>query len=481
MKLTIKKIAEMQAFVHNNIKQKHDIIGFSLFSAWLLSVPFEGQIFHGFIEQAGLEGNIHITLAILAHFIGLFISGFFIKNGKTVKTTMLISIIACIVGSLFFFLPLSIFWYFSIHIVSFFSGLFVASWGYYFKRYSQKGQRLRVAADVLIYTNLIMILINVIAINISLSIALALSITGLLGALFLINTLETISEDSFYKKEDNLEVAEKKTRNLTPIIILAVFILIITINSGLMYQVVNPAFSHFTLLTSFYWAVPYILALLIIKNWPSKTKLPYILYIALAMIGISYISFISLGINITSYLLINTLMLGAFGVFDLFWWSILGSLLDYYDNPVKVWGIGLSMNVLGILIGGIYANRMIIDENYLKSSIIALIVVLTIIIILPILNNQLLSILKKHAFLLVSYSTENKKLLISVTDFKDKDKLTKREIEVVSLLLQGYTYKAISEELNISSNTIKYHSKNIYQKYNVNSKMELIKKLKRIK
>ena len=62
-----------------------------------------------------------------------------------------------------------------------------------------------------------------------------------------------------------------------------------------------------------------------------------------------------------------------------------------------------------------------------------------------------------------------------ITDFQDDKQLTDREIEVVELLLKGYTYRAIAERLVISENTMKYHVKNIYQKLNINSKMELIK------
>ena len=46
-------------------------------------------------------------------------------------------------------------------------------------------------------------------------------------------------------------------------------------------------------------------------------------------------------------------MLGACGIFDLFWWSILGEMLELDNNPSKLLGIGLSANVLGVLLGGL--------------------------------------------------------------------------------------------------------------------------------
>jgi DNA-binding NarL/FixJ family response regulator len=52
--------------------------------------------------------------------------------------------------------------------------------------------------------------------------------------------------------------------------------------------------------------------------------------------------------------------------------------------------------------------------------------------------------------------------------------LSEREKQVASLLLQGKTYKTIAGELFISENTVKYYVKNIYSKFNIQSRAELI-------
>ena len=59
-----------------------------------------------------------------------------------------------------------------------------------------------------------------------------------------------------------------------------------------------------------------------------------------------FIGFMSLEHSAFGYLIINTLMLGVCGIYDLFWWSILGEMPDFHDNPATVLGIGLSANVL---------------------------------------------------------------------------------------------------------------------------------------
>ena len=53
-------------------------------------------------------------------------------------------------------------------------------------------------------------------------------------------------------------------------------------------------------------------------------------------------------------------------------------------------------------------------------------------------------------------------------------KLTKRQAEVMTLLMQGKTYKAVGGVLGVSENTVRSHVKKIYAKVRVTSRMELL-------
>lgn len=55
--------------------------------------------------------------------------------------------------------------------------------------------------------------------------------------------------------------------------------------------------------------------------------------------------------------------------------------------------------------------------------------------------------------------------------------LSRREKEVITLLLQGKSNKQIALSLDVSERTIEFHLKNIYAKSQVNSRVELILKL----
>jgi DNA-binding NarL/FixJ family response regulator len=54
--------------------------------------------------------------------------------------------------------------------------------------------------------------------------------------------------------------------------------------------------------------------------------------------------------------------------------------------------------------------------------------------------------------------------------------LSEREKEVLSWLVNGYSYKMIAAKLFISLETVRTHIKNIYEKLQVNSKSEAVAK-----
>lgn len=45
------------------------------------------------------------------------------------------------------------------------------------------------------------------------------------------------------------------------------------------------------------------------------------------------------------------------------------------------------------------------------------------------------------------------------------ENLTKREYQIISLILEGISTKDIAQKLNLASNTISTHKKNIFYKY----------------
>lgn len=54
--------------------------------------------------------------------------------------------------------------------------------------------------------------------------------------------------------------------------------------------------------------------------------------------------------------------------------------------------------------------------------------------------------------------------------------LSKREIDILSGLVKGHTYKDLARELTLSVETVRSHLKNIYEKMHVHSKSEAVAK-----
>ena len=447
------------------------VLVFSLFSSWMLSFIFEGQIFQCIAKEYNFPADSIIIGSSAAMFSGLLLSGFFIKTKMHTKRLFLYSYPLFIAISIIFFFPPSALWNMGIILGSFISGCCVASWGFYFKTVSEKNERIKTAADVLIISNIIMIILNAAAINISPYIGLSLSVVILIFAFIL--ALKLPSDYNYDKNHVNKKSESLSVSSL--LLFFYLFIVILTINSGLMYHVVNPAFNHLTILTSWYWAVPYVAAIFILRSFSQKIKTSYILYVAIAMIGLSFIAFIALDRSVTSYFIINTLMLGSYGVYDLFFWSILGVMLDYHENPAKIFGIGLSANVLGIVLGGFVGNNLIMNNlQSINPSLLAFAVVCITLALLPPLNKHLSTLLRGHTYLSVFTEMPEFKQNSEIDKISAFGNLSEREKQVASLLLQGKTYRTIAGELFISENTVKYYVKNIYSKFNIQSRAELI-------
>lgn len=461
-----------RGFLSINLNERNlSIVVHSFFSAWMLSFLFEGRIFYEFLDLYALSSQTMIFGGIGAMFIGLLLSGLLIKTKRDAKRLYLFAFPLFILLSLPYFSSPTILWTAGIIAGSLLSGACVAAWGFYLKSGTPKSERIKTVADMLILSNVLMILLNTAAVYISPQTGLALSLLMLAGAfLFALKLPVDKSEAPF------ISASKDTTTGIGGLLaFLCLFIVIITINSGLMYEVVNPAFMHLDWLTSWYWALPYIAALFVMRNMPSKISRTYILYMAITMIGFSFIGFMCLDRSAASYLIINTLMLAACGIYDLFWWSILGEMLDFHRNPAIVLGIGLSANVFGVLLGGLIGSTVTsVGAAGFHPTLLALAVVCITLALLPPLTGGLSVLLRNHAYLSRFIEMPVQEQVSRFDRIADTGNLSERERKVASLLLQGKTYRAIAAELYISENTVKYYVKNIYSKLNIQRRGELI-------
>ncbi len=360
-------------------------------------------------------------------------------------------------------------WVIVLPLVSFLTGIVITSNGHLIKSFIPPESRTKAVADILIYGNVLLIAAHILAYNtapVFSFVFIELLLAGAFIAVFKIDTGEKSTAPLIELKEESI---------LKNYGIFFLFIFVITINSGIMFQVIYPYFGGFVLLTSIYTNIPYIAAIFILSRMLKINKF-YFLYIGLALWSITFILFANLGQNATGFIIICSVMLFAAGIFDLFWWSIMANNFDKVKNPASLFGLGLALNVLGVWVGGLIGNYLtsLGFGKQVLSYIGIMVVTVSILIILP-LNNKLASLIEYNEFLVKLTGMKRKAAQSFLAEAKNL--LTKREFEVFNLLIAGKTDSQISAMLHISPHTIKTHNRNIYKKLNVANRVELIEKI----
>jgi DNA-binding CsgD family transcriptional regulator len=138
----------------------------------------------------------------------------------------------------------------------------------------------------------------------------------------------------------------------------------------------------------------------------------------------------------------------------------------------SIYALGIGCMYLGIFLGQMLC---VLLQNYFVNNLIVPISIIEVIVLL--------------AFFLRLGDVEEKSSLVSNLEKAQPEEvnffdeaaqqagLTKRQIEVFDLLVQGYSSKMIQEKLFLSSSTVNSHINAIYRKFNVHSKDELMKEL----
>ena len=86
--------------------------------------------------------------------------------------------------------------------------------------------------------------------------------------------------------------------------------------------------------------------------------------------------------------------------------------------------------------------------------------------------NEIDALKSKIAYSLEMNKADNGHIQLEDLNNISKNKLTKREFEILKLVSQGFNNQDIAEKLFISLNTVKFHLKNIYDKLDVNNRIQ---------
>lgn len=441
----------------------------SLLGAWIVTVPYEGQILYTLADNFRIESFELLRISLFVQAIGLLVGGVLLKTMKSARNMLLIALPFCMLCTGLFFIKSYWVWIAALMACSTVAGACNAACGYFFKLSAPPGQRFRAAVDVIITISVFKLIINLATVYLSLYVGILLS-TTLLGVAFLFGRrLPSEQITTVPINPDN----QKRVKQA--LILLCAFVAVTTIDFGILVQTIMPQYIGLEWLTSWYWLIPYICAALIMRRLTAPVDRGNMLYIAIGMIGFAFIIFLMLEKNMVSYLIVFTLMMGAWAVSDVFWWSMLGEMLDMQKNAAMILGFGFCANVLGVLTGKII-GRYVSIFTYLETSLFPLAIICVSLMILPLLHRSLTlllsnNIVNTHAVEITVEKTDNTVIA------PDIDALTERERQIVALLLKGRTCKLIATELFLSENTVKTHIKNIYSKMGIRKKSELFSKM----
>ncbi len=251
--------------------------------------------------------------------------------------------------------------------------------------------------------------------------------------------------------------------------LLFLFIFLITINAGILFQVIYPAFALHGRLVPIYTDIPYVAAIIVLAKFHKGNKFNT-LYLGLALWGTALLLFNNVNPALpASFLPISTCMLFAAGIFDLFWWTISTTSFSYVKNPATMIGAIFSVNVFGSWFGGVISHLMRSSGMPVDLIVIVglLLIFLSMVLIVP-LNRKIASQIQANEFLAPPHWN-----VIDATDPAVREVLSSREAEVFDLLCQGLSDKEISDKLNISIHTVKSHNRKIYSKLEVKNRTDL--------
>ena len=78
------------------------------------------------------------------------------------------------------------------------------------------------------------------------------------------------------------------------------------------------------------------------------------------------------------------------------------------------------------------------------------------------------------------YVTRNENFVLDATLVSQLE-LSKRELEILSLLAQGHSNQEIAAKLFVSLSTIKTHIQNLFEKLDVKRRIQAVEKAKRLR
>jgi len=227
----------------------------------------------------------------------------------------------------------------------------------------------------------------------------------------------------------------------------------------------------------FFTTLYFIKALRVKKHYPKTTKVLTYLFIPITVL------------NIVFHLTENYTIIAIQDLLNSIFYIVIFILSIMLFNKVRFAKYFLLAYTILFSIGILYSINISFgyrflpfDINTLKLAVIIEIIVLTYASILKskkmyVENTLIKQQLEEQKFNIENIQNEKQAILNeSLSSIYSKNNFTKREKEVFELIIKGLNNQQIADKLFISINTVKYHSRNIYEKLNISKRSELFDK-----
>ena len=447
------------------LKILRGIIYISIFFSWLLFIPFygPGQYLLTTIPEASY-------IFVLAHICGMLHSGWLyaVRPNNNLTRIMEKTAIALIPSAMLIILlsvspgvelPAFV-------IMGYASAWFVIRWAWWLSLADHASYRGILMGTVLAVANILLFSYSALLYLESYALQVVLLSTVLCTAgAFLITTLPTGSDSERGCTELDLQIK----RALPPWHLL-VFVLFAFTGGGLLYSAVYTIEIDMTVQIRSLSLAVYVIGAILFGFLADRYSRIILLPGLFAAMGIGFILLIINSSIPAVYLALNSAILLGLGCADLYYWLMLAGHGRRQDIPF-VFAVGLSFHLVVISLTGMAADRFLTDSSlwFSPAGVIG-----SIVMFLGILFSFWLY---RRSLEMEASQPKPSPVFEHVTeeDLARQFGLTPREQEIALLLLKGYSYPQISEQLFISLNTVKYHVRNILRKADVSNRHELIR------
>lgn len=159
-----------------------------------------------------------------------------------------------------------------------------------------------------------------------------------------------------------------------------------------------------------------------------------------------------------------------------------------HENPKhrsKIIGWGRLFIHLGMLIGCIIGRVLVESVQYLDSETVWVSMLCLVVVVMTVLTLYVNSVEEYRVNTILRKMSKQNPYKAKLDEsyqpyFRENHDLTPREFEILVFLHEGFSVSQIQAQLFVSQNTVNTHTKRIYKKLDVHSKVELYNRIEQI-